>query len=161
MALDQGILKCISTDTVRAVMRSFVSREISPALHRSSYSGDGDPVLNWRETTVALEASVEALVVDAINRGVSLVVEGVRSGLVRVRLRVGLFDTKQTHSFQCTHHLHEGVHVVPSSKLIRMWEDSGGVAMGCILTISEADDHRDLIYKRGEITKKGEAKKVT
>lgn len=34
LALEQGILKCISTDTVRAVMRSYVPESISPALHR-------------------------------------------------------------------------------------------------------------------------------
>jgi hypothetical protein len=37
LALEQGILKCISTDTVRAVMRSYVPDSISPPLHRSSY----------------------------------------------------------------------------------------------------------------------------
>ena len=37
LALEQGILKCISTDTVRAVMRSYVPEDISPPLHRSSY----------------------------------------------------------------------------------------------------------------------------
>jgi hypothetical protein len=37
LALEQGILKCISTDTVRAVMRSYVPESISPPLHRSSY----------------------------------------------------------------------------------------------------------------------------
>ena len=73
----QGILKCISTDTVRAVMRSFISQEISPALHRSSYSAKGDPVVNWRECCTVLEGSVDGLVDDAIARGVSLVVEGV------------------------------------------------------------------------------------
>lgn len=34
LALEQGILKCISTDTVRAVMRSYVPSSISPPLHR-------------------------------------------------------------------------------------------------------------------------------
>jgi pantothenate kinase-related protein Tda10 len=34
LALEQGILKCISTDTVRAVMRSYVPESISPPLHR-------------------------------------------------------------------------------------------------------------------------------
>jgi len=41
LALDQGILKCISTDTIRAVMRSFVAQDVSPALHRSSYAQVG------------------------------------------------------------------------------------------------------------------------
>ena len=34
LALEQGILKCISTDTIRAVMRSYVPGSISPPLHR-------------------------------------------------------------------------------------------------------------------------------
>lgn len=62
VALDQGILKCISTDTIRAVMRSFVAEEISPALHRSSYAPSGhkgdDPVRSWRETCTVLGTSV-------------------------------------------------------------------------------------------------------
>jgi 2-phosphoglycerate kinase len=131
VALDQDILRCISTDTVRAVMRSFIAPDISPALHRSSYTpafeGD-DPVGSWRETCSVLEKSVEGLVDDAIRRGVSLVVEG--------------------------------VHVVPGNKLIQRWEDSGGIAMGCLLTIKDADAHKALLYRRGEITRKGEKKKI-
>jgi len=133
IALDQGILKCISTDTVRAVMRSFIGPNISPALHRSSYSvarrdGNDDPILSWRETCSVLETSVEGLVDDAIKRGVSLVVEG--------------------------------VHVVPSNDLIRKWEDSGGVAVGCILTIRDEISHKTLLERRGIITGKGEDKKI-
>jgi 2-phosphoglycerate kinase len=78
VALRQGILKCVSTDTIRAVMRSFVEPTISPALHRSSYMGESnDPIVNWKESCSVLEGSVDALVDDAIQRGVSLVVEGV------------------------------------------------------------------------------------
>lgn len=127
-ALSQGILKCVSTDTIRAVMRSFVSKEISPALHRSSYAGDGDAITNWRECCTVLEGSVEALVSDAIDRGVSLVVEG--------------------------------VHIVPSNRLLDMWRDSGGAALGVLLTITDETSHESLIFRRGEITKKGEDKKI-
>lgn len=130
VALDQGVLKCISTDTVRAVMRSFIDDKISPALHRSSYTPaidivDDDPVRSWRETCTVLNASVVGLVDDAIHRGVSLVVEG--------------------------------VHVVPSTELIRRWEESGGVAVGCLLTIKDADAHKALLHRRGVSTGKGDA----
>jgi 2-phosphoglycerate kinase len=37
VALSQGILKCISTDSAREVMRSY---DDNPVLHRSSYEGD-------------------------------------------------------------------------------------------------------------------------
>jgi 2-phosphoglycerate kinase len=123
VALDQGILKCISTDTVRAVMRSFVSEDVSPALHRSAYAqafeGD-DPVRSWKETCKVLVHSVEGLVEDAIARGQSLVVEG--------------------------------VHVVPSTDLIARWKESGGVAIGCVLQISDADEHKAHLLRHGIIT---------
>lgn len=125
VALDQGIIKCISTDTVRAVMRSFVGEEISPALHRSSYvpaaEGD-DAVRSWKETCTVLKASVEGLVDDAIHRGQSLVVEG--------------------------------VHVVPSTNLIDRWEKAGGVAIGCLLTITDEDAHVGQLRRRGFLTGK-------
>jgi 2-phosphoglycerate kinase len=126
VALDQDILKCISTDTVRAVMRSFIGTDISPALHRSSYTpaivrddggkSDDDPVRSWRETCTVLQASIEGLVDDAIHRGMSLVVEG--------------------------------VHVVPSKDLIQKWEGMGGVATGCLLTIPDEQAHKQLLQRR-------------
>lgn len=120
VAISQGILKCISTDSVRQILRTFDS---SPALHRSSYSGEGDPVENWKECCTVLESSIDNLVNDAIVRGVSLVLEG--------------------------------VHIVPSSKIIDRWIESGGIAAGCVLTITDSDTHRTLISRRGEITQKG------
>ena len=133
VALDQGILKCISTDTIRAVMRSYVPYGISPALHRSSYEtadeGD-DPVESWKETCQVLESSVEGLVDDAIDRGVGLVLEGVS--------------------------------IKPSAELIEKWEDAGGVAVGCLLTVPNEEVHKSLLLKRGYITGKGspESKKL-
>lgn len=120
VALDQGILKCISTDTIRAVMRSFIPKDISPALHRSSYakaSENDDPVQSWKETCKVLEASVEELVIDSIQR---------RQGLVL-----------------------EGVNITPNKKWIQMWEDAGGVATGCLLTVTDGDTHKSLLQKRG------------
>jgi 2-phosphoglycerate kinase len=123
VALDQGILKCISTDTIRATMRSFVSPDISPALHRSSFAeafeGD-DPVRSWRETCSVLSPSVEGLIEDAMNRGTSIVVEG--------------------------------VHVVPNNDLIKKWEEAGGVAVGVLLQIRNEEKHKRQLRKRGTMT---------
>ena len=77
LALNQRILKCISTDTVRQVMRTMVDEDKMPALHRSSYQGAGDAVTEWRDSSAVLEKGIEGLVEDSINRGVSLVLEGV------------------------------------------------------------------------------------
>jgi 2-phosphoglycerate kinase len=124
VALDQGILKCISTDTIRQIMRSFIPKNISPALHRSSYENvpsgnfnDDDPVDTWYETVQVLESSVEGLVIDAIAR---------KQGLVL-----------------------EGVSISPSRKLIDLWEEGGGVATGCLLTITNEDTHKSMLTRRG------------
>lgn len=120
IALNQGILRCISTDSIRQVMRTFND---TPALHRSSYSGKLDPIIQWRETCDVLTESLENVVIDASNRGVSIVIEG--------------------------------VHIVPGNHLLDMWRAKGGVGIGCILTIPDEVAHRQLIFNRGEITRKG------
>jgi 2-phosphoglycerate kinase len=123
VSLDQGILKCISTDTIRATMRSFVSRDISPALHRSSYAEafEGDcPVRSWKETCSVLSPSVEGLIDDAMKRGTSIVVEG--------------------------------VHVIPNNVLIEKWEQAGGVAVGVLLQIKNEEKHKRQLRKRGVMT---------
>eukprot|EP00978_Attheya_sp_CCMP212_P006796 scaffold15802_cov54-Attheya_sp.AAC.4 len=130
VALEQGILKCISTDTIRAVMRSFIPPDISPALHRSSYapSSEGDdPIRSWIETCKVLEASVEELVNDALDRGVGLVIEGVS--------------------------------IIPSNKLIEKWENGGGTAIGCLLTVQDEEVHKSLLIRRGFISGEGQQRK--
>lgn len=125
LALEQGILKCISTDTVRAVMRSYVPESISPPLHRSSYElssddGSDDPVKSWIETCKVLDSSVEGLVDDAIQRGVSLVLEGVS--------------------------------IQPSRKWIDKFTEAGGSACGVLLMVSKEETHKKLLLKRGFMT---------
>ena len=127
VALRQSILKCVSTDTIREVARRLTS-EPSPALLRSSYEGEGDPVEDWKECCSVLSAGVDALVQDAMKRGTSLVLEG--------------------------------VHIQPSNELINSWRAQGGTALGVLLLIKDAEAHKNLIFKRGEVTKKGEEKKI-
>lgn len=133
VALDQGILKCISTDTLRSVMRSFIDKDISPALHRSSYApgekdDSDDPVKSWKQTCSVLQHSVDELVDEMIARGASIVIEG--------------------------------VHVVPSNDLIQRWESSGGVATGIVLQVPKEEDHKSLLMRRGVTTGKGETPKL-
>jgi 2-phosphoglycerate kinase len=114
-----GILKCISTDTIRQVMRSFVTE---PALHRSSYDGDEDPIKNWMECCEILRPGIMSVVDDSIKRGTSLILEG--------------------------------VHIIPSDEIIAKWEASGGIAIGSVLTIPDAEVHKTVIERRGELLKK-------
>eukprot|EP01040_Poterioochromonas_malhamensis_P012878 gene12878-14108_t len=120
LALNRGIVRCISTDSVRQVLRSFSN---NTAVHRSSYGGVGDPVLQWRECCSVLDSSIENLVQDSIARGSSLVLEG--------------------------------VHIVPSNHLLDRWTEAGGVAIGIVLSINDPEAHKNLIFSRGEASKKG------
>ena len=112
---------------------SFVTEDISPALHRSSYEpatkdGNDDPVQSWLQTCKVLKHSVEELVDEMIGRGASIVIEG--------------------------------VHLIPESRLIERWEESGGVATGIMLTVPDEEAHKSLLLKRGATTGKGEEAKL-
>ena len=142
VAINQGILKCISTDTIRQVMRTDCRRfedaqvEIDngpplcpPALFRSSYEGNGDAVKDWCEACEAVESGIDSIVSDSMRRGVSLVLEGVL--------------------------------LQPSNRLIKQWTEAGGVAVGIVLHIPDEDGHRNLLKRRGEITSKGADKQLS
>lgn len=127
VALSQSILRCVSTDTIREVTRTN-TLEPRPALMRSSYEGDGDPVEDWNDSCQVLSAGIDATVRDAMKRGTSLVLEG--------------------------------VHIQPNNELLDAWRAQGGTALGVLLMIKDAEAHRSLIFRRGEVTKKGEEKKI-
>jgi 2-phosphoglycerate kinase len=119
VALNQGIVKCISTDSIRQVLRGYISSE---PLHRSSYSGTADPIVQWKECCNVLQNSIDGLVNDALSRGASIILEG--------------------------------VHIIPSNQLLDKWKSAGGRALGIVLAITDENSHRDLIFKRGWMTKK-------
>lgn len=74
IALSRGISTCMSTNNIRQIVRSYDNH---PAVHRSSYSGYGDAVLQWRETCKVLAQPMESMIDDCMRRGTSLVLEGV------------------------------------------------------------------------------------
>lgn len=124
VALNQGIIRCLSTDSIREILRSCDPQKSNAALHRSTYSGTGDPVEEWKECCSVLHPSIDSLVDDSLKRGVSMVLEGV--------------------------HLMPSY----ANDWINKWRAGGGHALGCVLTISDEKAHEKLIFRRGEITKK-------
>ena len=59
-----GFTRLMSTDAIREIMRATDEAHEVPALHRSSFSSgeSGDPVLDWAETCLAVEAGVMATI---------------------------------------------------------------------------------------------------
>ncbi len=87
LATRLGIVRIVSTDAVREVMRAFFSPELMPAIHSSSFDAAGalrqplpasvDPVVaGFREQTVAVAVGVKALVERARTEGTHLIIEG-------------------------------------------------------------------------------------
>jgi 2-phosphoglycerate kinase len=108
----------MSTDAIREIMRATDEERNVPALHRSSFSkGDsGEPVLDWNETCLAVEAGIMATMERARREGIDLLIEG--------------------------------VHMVPSARLVRAWEEAGGVALGIVMVVDEENAHLSMLKSR-------------
>ena len=83
-----GIVRLISTDTVRQVMRAFFSPKLMPAIHYSTFDAaeavrlpldkTADPrVLGFVEQVRMVNVGVQAIVDRAVTEGLRMVVEGV------------------------------------------------------------------------------------
>ncbi len=82
-----GIVRIVSTDAVREVMRAFFSQELMPAIHASSFDAAAslrqplpasiDPVVaGFREQTLAVSVGIKALVERAVTEGTHMIIEG-------------------------------------------------------------------------------------
>jgi 2-phosphoglycerate kinase len=82
-----GITRVISTDAVREVLRSALTREMFPTLYASSFEADkavrqpiphsGDRlIIGFREQAAAVAVGTEALIQRAISEGTDMIIEG-------------------------------------------------------------------------------------
>lgn len=87
LATRLGIVRIISTDAIREVMKGVLTRDISPALHTSSFNADEmirhklppneDAVLvGFREQVSAVAVGVRALIERAVTEGNDAIIEG-------------------------------------------------------------------------------------
>ena len=113
-----GFTRVMSTDAIREIMRATDAEHEHEALHRSSFSkgSSGEPVLDWNETCLAVEAGVSATLERARREGIDLLLEG--------------------------------VHIVPSARLLKAWEDAGGVALGVVMVVDEERSHQAMLKSR-------------
>jgi len=87
LAARLGIVRIISTDAIREVMKGVFSKEIMPTLHSSSFNADevvreplpkgDDPVIvGFREQVSAVAVGITALIERAVTEGTDLIIEG-------------------------------------------------------------------------------------
>ena len=118
LASRAGFTRMMSTDAIREIMRVNDPEHLHPALHRSSFS---------------IGESGEA-VIDWTETCLA-VEEGIHATVNRAR-REGI-DL-----------LIEGVHINPSARLLRAWEDAGGIALGVVMKVDEERVHREMLKSR-------------
>ena len=125
VAHEMGFSRCVSTDTIREVLRVGRSPNDSHDLHRSSYShgSTGDPVNDWLDACDPILPGISAVIDRARSQGVDLVLEG--------------------------------VHLVPQSNWIRDWRESGGRAVGIYVTADTEAQHRGFILERESTSYRG------
>ncbi len=113
-----GFTRVMSTDAIREIMRATDKEGLHEALHRSSFSrgSSGEPVLDWNETCLAVDAGVSATIERARREGIDLLLEG--------------------------------VHIVPSARLLKAWENAGGVALGIVMAVDEERAHENMLKSR-------------
>jgi 2-phosphoglycerate kinase len=70
--------KVVSSDTIRETLRTTVSVEESPALHRSSFQPSGSgAIADWKATIAPLRDAIDAVIAREMKRGGDLLLEGV------------------------------------------------------------------------------------
>jgi 2-phosphoglycerate kinase len=74
LAHAEGFKKCVSTDTIREIVRCYSHTE---SVHRPSYGGTGDAVLSWRASCRSLHFPAESVLDHTLDREESMILEGV------------------------------------------------------------------------------------
>ena len=70
--------KVVATDTIRETLRTQISQNEVPALHRSSFQpGISNAIEDWKDTTTPLKSAIGAIVQREMKRGGDLLMEGV------------------------------------------------------------------------------------
>lgn len=113
-----GFTRVMSTDAIREIMRAADKEQQHDALHRSSFS-------RGSSGEPVLDWNETCL---AVEGGITATVERARREGIDLLL--------------------EGVHIVPSARLLKAWEDAGGVALGVVMVVDEERAHQAMLESR-------------
>lgn len=113
-----GFARSLSTDAIREIMRACGDENTQPALHRSSFS----------------RGEAGDPVVDWLDT-CTAVESGIAATIARA-CREGIDLVL------------EGVHLLPENRWLREWKESGGIAVGIVLTVDSEKDHIEMLEER-------------
>jgi 2-phosphoglycerate kinase len=130
LAARLGIVRIISTDAIREVMKGVFSEDIMPTLHTSSFNaddvvreplpkGDDAVLVGFREQVSAVAVGIKALIERAVTEGTDVIIEG--------------------------------AHVVPG--FVRPESVSGAVMVHLVVAVEDEDLHRSHFFVRAHETR--------
>jgi 2-phosphoglycerate kinase len=131
LATRLGITRVVSTDAIREVLRSTLTREMFPTLYASSFEADkavrqpiphsGDRlIIGFREQAAAVAVGAQALIDRAIAEGTDMILEG--------------------------------AHLVPG--FLESVESDEAVIVPLLVAVEDEDLHKSHFYRRGRDTSK-------
>ena len=118
IAASSGFSRILSTDAIREIMRTCIDVDEDPALHRSSFSRGENG-----EPVIDWQRTCES-----VEPGISATIERARREGIDLLI--------------------EGVHIVPSDRLLRAWREGGGIAVGLLMQVESEEKHRDMLKSR-------------
>lgn len=118
LAHESKFSRLLSTDAIREIMRICDKEQSNSALQRSSFS-KGD---SGEPVIDWLETC------NAIEPGIEATIARARGEGIDLLI--------------------EGVHIVPSDRLLRAWRDSGGIAVGLVMCVDDENEHQKLLKNR-------------
>jgi len=118
IAASSGFSRILSTDAIREIMRTCIDVDEDPALHRSSFSRGENG-----EPVIDWQRTCES-----VEPGISATIERARREGIDLLI--------------------EGVHIVPSDRLLRAWREGGGIAVGLLMQVESEEKHRHMLKSR-------------
>ena len=118
IAAASGFSRILSTDTIREIMRTCIDVDEDPALHRSSFSRGENG-----EPVIDWQRTCES-----VEPGITATIERARREGIDLLI--------------------EGVHIVPSDRLLRAWREGGGIAVGLLMQVETEEKHREMLKSR-------------
>jgi 2-phosphoglycerate kinase len=125
-----GITRLVSTDSIREVMRSIFSKELTPALHESSFKA-------WEAIRTPLPDRVDPIIAGFMEQC--------------QQVTVGIKAVIQRGINENTNMVMEGIHVVPG--FIDFKEFNDAFIVPVILNVNEESAHQSHFYVRAMETK--------
>ena len=134
LAYRLGVRRVVSSDAVREALRSLISPELSPSLHRSSFTA-------WRSDLLPSEQDRVKPKRKRVTRGFLAQAQQLSTALTGITER----SVKEASSV-----LLEGIHIVPGLLPVERLENV--TLLELVLTIADEDHHRDRFKTRGQET---------